>query len=403
MGFNFNGLDLRNLPMLLLNYTEQYLTGNNLNNLTENIKLYTLDLMMKTGLNETSTIKIKENLFDLVIKSIQDNNGNLTNFSNSSIIYLGKQISIQISDNSDESKEKSKMNNLAIVDYSQCEKKLKTLGIINTNEDVRSVILNSKNITNNIQGLSISTKLIDSQGNIIDKSMCDSFTVLLPTQKNLQNLDQYNLIKNLSADIYNSKDSFFNDICFSFQGSNSSDITISSRRDTFNVSMICSENCTYGGLDSDFYTICDCLSIENNYNLVESSIFDPVTTNNLALIKCYKAAFNPNTITKQNGFWIFLGFTLIVLIISIVQYIYFDTSSLIRNYSKIMFNDALTNNIKQGPQSIGTTGSLNRNSRKKSTQKISTIEPNNNEKEYEINNNEEIEIPSPDKAQKILT
>ena len=285
MGFNLNDLELSNLPILLFDYTERLLKNDSTKNFTETLKLvdYTLDLLIREYFNETNTIEMKDYLINLVIDSIKHNDGNLSNFTNSSIIYQGKQISIQVSaDNSVESKAKSKANNLAIVDYSQCENKLKALGIIKSNETIRSVILNSKNTTNNIQGLSISTKLIDSQGNIIDESKCDSFTVLLPTQKNLQNLNQYNLVKNLSADIYNSKDNFFNDVCFGFQGSNSSDITISSRRDTFNVTMVCSENCTYGGLDSDFYTICDCLSIDHSYNLVKSSIFDPVTTNNLA-------------------------------------------------------------------------------------------------------------------------
>lgn len=243
---------------------------------------------------------------------------------------------------------------LAIVDYHNCQSKLIDNGVLSQNATMYSINTNIKSfaskfvdddLTLNSPKLILNAKFITQDGNIVDTSDCNKIEVKLPTETNTPYINDYYKFKNnTDIDIYNSSHAFFNDICFSYSTNNNTDFTIKDRRNKYNVSYECSENCKYNGIDEHSYVSCSCdgslSNISNTYSYVTSSVFNSIITSNYMLIKCFNNAFDINYIGYNIGFYLFLILSILWILIIIVYHLFYEVKILTNNYAQVIYNDA---------------------------------------------------------------
>ena len=102
----------------------------------------------------------------------------------------------------------------------------------------------------------------------------------------------------LGIDIFDSKNSFFNDLCYPFSISNS-DIILKDRvLDIYQNYSLCDNNCEYEKIDiENMSVICSC-QIKSEINTqVSPPVFseivqDTFKDSNIGVIRCYKLVFN---------------------------------------------------------------------------------------------------------------
>ena len=119
-------------------------------------------------------------------------------------------------------------------------------------------------------------------------------------------------------DVFNPKDSFFNDICHSFK--NKADIILKDRRDDiFQNITFCQDGCIYNGINYDLMAancICDISILKgissendennNNKNIVNnkaSSFTSNLLDFNYNVILCYNLVFNLDILKNNFGFF----------------------------------------------------------------------------------------------------
>ena len=87
--------------------------------------------------------------------------------SNSTILYSGESLIIQMTNNDEKSKIYAITNKLALINFEQCEAFLKESNIISENESLYSINANIRlNVTK------VASSLVDSEGKQVDSSLC---------------------------------------------------------------------------------------------------------------------------------------------------------------------------------------------------------------------------------------
>ena len=131
----------------------------------------------------------------------------------------------------------------------------------------------------------------------------------------------------MNIDIFNIKDSFFNDICYSFS-TDYSDIILKDRiLDIYQNYSLCDNECEYDKINIENMTVvCSCeVKTEINTEVTEPKfskmIEDSFANSNIGVIKCYKLVFNLKNKNKNIDFIIFL-FLFIGNIICIIFYLF---------------------------------------------------------------------------------
>ena len=147
-------------------------------------------------------------------------------------------------------------------------------------------------------------------------SICENDNIFINYKiKNdsLLNLSKISSFDNLGVNVFNSKDPFFNDICFPYS-ENGADMVLRDRLTyIYQNYTICEEGCTYEKTDiiqKSF--ICNC-SISgkssdiniNNFNSTKIN-FKLLSNSTFGVIKCYKLVFSLKIDIKNIGFWIHL-------------------------------------------------------------------------------------------------
>lgn len=286
-----------------------------------------------------------------------------TNTTNSdTIIYSGEYISIQVSDNSINSINDARENNLPIIDFSNCERILKDNGILTESEALLSVNTNfdyliSKDLgiisnLNNINGTKsfneddvvfssqiISYDIFDYSYGHVDTSICKDITVKIPVVKEGIKYDSYlEVYDQYGVDIYNKSSEFFSDVCFTYS-KNDSDVTVDQRRDNYNLTSSCSNDCEYDGIDEHGYSICNCNpQVKTTSQYFSEAIYDNLLDNNIYLLRCFDQAFNKDIILGNKGNIVFIILT-IISIIGFSSFYYIRLNSINKHLEKIIYKD----------------------------------------------------------------
>ena len=281
------------------------------------------------------------------------------------MIYEGKNINIELTNNSDDKIDIARSKGLSIVDTGDCEQLLKEKNILPQNEHLYSLNTNIKNSKyNNLNDTqytlqSLYTSLVDSKGNSVNSSICSDFTIKLPTGNLLQNQSDYEYMKNLKGvDIYNKSEPFFTDVCITYP-KNNSDIVLESRYELYPKQIECNAGCVYNGIDEHGYSLCKCneLPKEKAFNAGRDLIFKLFNFANYKLFKCIGNLFLAE-ITSVYGFFAVIFLTASYLIAFYIHSKFINVFDLTNNKPKVIMNDLLDVNILTGifspaPQLVG--------------------------------------------------
>ena len=163
----------------------------------------------------------------------------------------------------------------------------------------------------------------------LDLSICqDINTQIHYAIKNNTKLNKESItnFKEKGIDIFNLKDKFFTDLCYSYSDSNN-DMTLDDRiKYLYQNYSLCEEGCTYNSIDLNNMNIaCNC-KIQGNdntssFNMTTLVFEQPKDTgffdSNIGVIKCYKLVFSLNNKLNNIGFIIF-AFIILLYIIFII-------------------------------------------------------------------------------------
>jgi hypothetical protein len=110
-------------------------------------------------------------------------------------------------------------------------------------------------------------------------------------------------------DILNTKDSFFNDVCYPYSESGNDLILGDRRSDIYQNYSLCDEGCTYIGIDyENLFIVCDCFFKENNTTEIRPLKYEDfedvsLMDSNIGVVKCYKLVFSFKNKLKNIGFF----------------------------------------------------------------------------------------------------
>ena len=336
--------------------------------------------------------KLYEELKDYISK---DYNGNNT------IINTGN-VNIQIS-NIDTQKYSKELSN---VDLGECGEILKNKYCKNGNDSLIMLKFDIK--PENEKSTYVQYEIYDSNTKqFLNLEECSDSNILinipLELDSNIELL--YNLLSDSGYNLFNSSDSFYNDICSTYTTSNNTDILLYDRRmdiyqSTVNISL-CQAGCEFQSYDTESKKAkCNCqikkkeanldlLNIKFDKNEMLGEFYETLQNSNFRVLKCYKLAFSFNIFKKNIGSIIMTILLIIFLILTIINK--FVGSKKINNYiQQIMKNKYIENDNKPAEndnnaeeKNINKNEEDNLNKIKKSSVSLSNIcETNNGNKSH---------------------
>ena len=273
--------------------------------------------------NTLYTDKSRYDLIDMIDDSI-------LSYASSQLVIKGDNYSAQVYElgDSDSIAKVAVEQQLSTIELTECADHLKNYYNISEKEDLIMIKID-KNTTDALVN-EVEYYIYDYNGKKLDLSLCKgiSITVNSPIiDANSIDLDKANDLANQGIDVFNSSDTFFNDLCQPFSSENNSDVTISDRRNDYyqNVSF-CDIECEYEGINFETSNaICNCdattlTKTDEEIEKAKENVFDDIknfnmgklknvftsqiSLTNIMIFKCYMLFFNFKLNLNNFGFWI---------------------------------------------------------------------------------------------------
>ena len=204
--------------------------------------------------------------------------------------------------------------------YNMSEEEIITILQVEINKANEQILINQ-----------IEYELYNEEKKKLDLSLCKDVPIKVQYEikdSSLINKTMINYYSDLGIDIFNSKDSFFNDICYPFSNENS-DIILKDRvLDIYQNYSVCDSGCTYDKIDIESMSVtCSCqaktkIDMEVSEPVFFTIIEDTFKDSSFGVIKCYNLVFKFKNKFKNVGFVLFLFFTLCHIFIFILYFIY---------------------------------------------------------------------------------
>ena len=222
--------------------------------------------------------------------------------------------------------------NVSVVNIGECEKILKSKygisdsdSLIMVKSDTKNKDLSSTSVVFNLYHPITKEKL--------NMSYCDDVDIKIdiPTQLENNTIDLYDSLIESGYNLFDSSDSFYNDVCSVYTSTNGTDMTLSDRQNIiYNQAgkiSLCQAGCTFNLYNKTYKTVqCDCniksTSIESNSDIIDekefkNSFIKTILNSNFAILKCIKSAFSLKNIFTNKGritMTIFIFFYIIIII-----------------------------------------------------------------------------------------
>ena len=242
-----------------------------------------------------------EKTYNIIQNYISGNISNITNditITGYNTIYQITTTSNQNNDNYDD--------NISVIKLNECEDILKEVYSIPKN---LSLIILKIDIKRND---SITTEVEYEVYNPITKEKLDlnycnntPITIYAPIEMSENMVNKYDSAAEQGYNIYNSNDSFYNDICTRYKSENGTDVSINDRKSDFydNNITLCEEGCEYIDINTTNKKVhCECnvktvvntdinINVFNFSKLIEG-FYDFENLTNLKIIYCLKLVFS---------------------------------------------------------------------------------------------------------------
>ena len=298
--------------------------------------------------------------------------------------------------------------NVSFVNIGECEKILKNVYDIPDNYSLIMVKSDSKTKDN-----SATNVLFELYHPItktkLNMSFCNDVEIKIDIPIQLENntLDLYDSLLESGYNLFDSNDSFYNDICTVYTSINGTDMILSDRQNIIysqsgNISL-CQVGCSFRAYNKTIKTVqCDCnvqsTSVETNHdeidkNELKQSFINTLLNSNFMVLKCIKEAFNFKNIFTNKGR---IAMTIIIFFFNVIIIIYFiNDKNTINKYFKLILTDKMK---------VQGNNSSKNNDKDKGESFISEKQNNDNNNNYQItenhNVNNNIEIINIEKKKK---
>ena len=184
--------------------------------------------------------------------------------------------------------------------------------------------LNSQSLTNQVEYV-----IYDEDKNQLDLSCCKNTPIKVTyeiKERAVLNKTMIEYYSDMDIDVFNIKDSFFNDICYPFSQGHSDLILKDRVLDIYQNYSLCDNECEYDKINIENMTVvCSCkVKTELNTKALEPKfsrmIEDTFENSNIGVIKCYKLVFDFKNKNQNIGFLLFLFFFIANLICIILYF-----------------------------------------------------------------------------------
>jgi len=285
---------------------------------------------------------------DILNNTCKDGKMNLNNIDYFKNYALGK-IKQSLNENADNNLQKIKTGNVIIqygsldeqkesndneassIDLGDCEKTLKELNSIDQNKSLIVYKVDVKNSDSSSTYVQYEVYNPDNM-NPLNLSVCEKIIINTPVDIGTEMEDIYNSLYESGYNLFNSEDSFYQDICTTYTTANGTDMLLSDRKKEIYSSTsevtLCQTGCTLESYNS--YTkkaSCNCETSSTQASLsnvdidtlfdkeeIKSSFYDTLSNSNFRVLKCYKTVFSSKFLNNVGGIFMtfvglgFLGF-----------------------------------------------------------------------------------------------
>jgi len=231
-------------------------------------------------------------------------------------------------------------NNISILQFAECEKKLKSLYDIDENE---TLIIFKVDIYEEGLNMPIIEYEVYHPRNYskLDLSLCEEYKINILVPVSINEDELY---------LYDPSSDYYNDKCYPYSTINGTDITLKDRQNEYadNNLTLCQNDCELVEYDEDKrYAKCEC-DIKNEINIIGDIVIDRnkllecftdlKSIINLDIMKCYYYLFTKEGLLYNIGSYILL---MIIFVYIIAIFIFFPKGyySLIKSINAIKFNE----------------------------------------------------------------
>ena len=215
----------------------------------------------------------------------------------------------------------------SFINFLECENALRKANNLLPNDTLTEVMLeidknDDKSLTNQIEYAVFYGKKQLELSACANNEIEVNYDISNSTLVNFRKISDFS---KLGVDILNSKDNFFNDICYPYSENNSDMILKDRISDIYQNYSKCDDNCEYKKIDLNTNLItCKCkIKSEINKDIepprLESILLDLVTDSSFGVVKCLNLVFNFHNKLKNIGFWIF-AIVILAHIVIIIHY-----------------------------------------------------------------------------------
>ena len=245
------------------------------------------------------------------------------------------------------------------IDFSECEEILRNEYKLSQDE-ILTVLqieinkMNDKALTNQVE-----YALYNEIRQKLDLSYCNNVEIKITydiKNDSLLNKTMISYFSDLGIDIFNNKDSFFNDLCHPFSISNSDIILKDRLSDLYQNYSLCDNGCEYDIINIQNMSVtCSCqikteIKTEVSQLNFGTIVLSTFKDSNIGVIRCYNLVFNLKNKLYNYGFLVFLFF----IINHIICFVYYFivgiksiTSFVFKEMQKNHYNTRINNPKKK--------------------------------------------------------
>ena len=278
--------------------------------------------------------------------------------------------------------------NVSFVNIGECEKILKS--IYNISESDSLLMIKSDFKSTDKYSTNVQFELYHPVTKIkLNMSYCDDVEIKINTPSNLENntIDLYESLLDSGYNLFDSSDSFYNDVCSTYTSENGTDMILSDRQNIIysqsgNISL-CQLGCNFVSYNKTLKTVeCDCnirsTSIEVNEeefdkNELKNSFTSTILNSNFIILKCIKMAFTLDHILTNKGR---IVMSVIIFFFFVVLLVFFvNDKNTLNKYFKLVLKDKIEGNKE------------NKKERESEKELKGILKKNDNSKQKNGNNN----------------
>ena len=312
----------------IINLTSSIIISDNTK--TEDNKKCPIDQLLKKNCNEIITDEqigiIYQELKYILIH----------NYTNESIILLTKNVVFQLSTLEEESKPTLENIYISNVDIGECQKLIRRQDNLKDEDDL--IILKADIKSKDNKSTYVQYEIYTPNKTKVDLKVCQNTSIYINTPIYLsQELESlYNSLNESGYNLFDSNDSFYNDVCSPYTSEKGIDIPILDRQNEIynNIKSYttCQKNCIFLYYNSTIKkSKCDCkVQIEetitetkliNFKDEIFESFYITLKNSNFLVLKCFKLTFNIKGLTNNIGSYLMSIIFLALIIFIIIHYI----------------------------------------------------------------------------------